>query len=178
MMVTPGLGERRDPPPELAPGERIGAARRFVEEEDFRPVHECRGHRQALLEAAGQLPGRQIRERRQIELLHGPIDALAAPAPAQAIGAGEEGEVLADRELPIEGEFLRDIADPLAGGSPRAGEVDAGDAQRSAGRGEQAAEHAEGGRLAGAVRPEETEDLAAGDVEADVVDGGERRRTA
>ena len=52
-------------------------------------------------------------------------------------------------------------------------QVDARHLQRAAGGREQAAQHAERGRLAGAVGPEQAEDLAALDLEADVIDGGE-----
>ena len=45
--------------------------------------------------------------------------------------------------------------------------------QCAAARRKQAAQHAEGGGLAGAVGPEQAEDLAAAHLEVDVVDGGE-----
>src|SRR5581483_10176615 len=64
--------------------------------------------------------------------------------------------------------------DALAGGGTRTAEVDAGDAESAAGCRQEAAKHAEGRRLAGAVRPEQAEDLAARHLEADVVDCGER----
>ena len=57
-------------------------------------------------------------------------------------------------------------------------QIDAGHPQRAAGRRQQAAEHAEGRGLAGAVRAEQAEDLAGLDGEADVVDGGERAELA
>ncbi len=91
----------------------------------------------------------------------------------EPIGAGEEVEVLGDRQLAVERELLRHVADALARRGARRAQVDAGDAQRAAGRRQQAAEHAEGGRLAGAVGAEQAEDLAGLDLEADVVDGGE-----
>ena len=52
-------------------------------------------------------------------------------------------------------------------------QVDAGHAQRAAGGRQQAAEHAKGRRLAGAVGAEQAEDLAALHLEADVIDRGE-----
>ena len=52
-------------------------------------------------------------------------------------------------------------------------DVAAADAGGALGRLEDAAEHADDGGFAGAVRAEETEDRAALDGEADVIDGGE-----
>ena len=51
--------------------------------------------------------------RTQLELRHRPVDALASPRAMEAIGAGEEVEVLRDRELAVERELLRHVADRL-----------------------------------------------------------------
>ena len=66
------LGQRGDPPPEFAAGQRIGAAGRLVEKQNLRLVQQRGGHRQALLESAGQLAAGQARQRRQFELLAAP----------------------------------------------------------------------------------------------------------
>jgi hypothetical protein len=47
----PAGGKHRDPLPELAAGEGVGAAGRLVEEKDLGPVKEGGSHGQALLEA-------------------------------------------------------------------------------------------------------------------------------
>ena len=49
------LGQRGDAPPELAPGQRIGAAGRLVEKQDLGLVQQRRRHGEPLLEAAGEL---------------------------------------------------------------------------------------------------------------------------
>src|SRR5438552_5656723 len=69
------FGERGDAAPELAPRQRIGAARRLIEEEQLRLVQERGGHRQALFETAGQVPACQIDELYKIELPYRPVDA-------------------------------------------------------------------------------------------------------
>ena len=56
--VTPRFGQRRDAPPELAPRQRIGAAGGLVQKQNLRLVQQRRGHRQPLLEAAGQMAAR------------------------------------------------------------------------------------------------------------------------
>ena len=61
----------------------------------------------------------------------------------------------------------------LARRSARGAQVEARDAQRAGGRGEEPAQHAEGRGLAGAVRAEEPENLAAMDPEIDAIDRGE-----
>ena len=52
------------------------------------------------------------------------------------------------------------------------------DAGAAAGRAQERRQHADGGRLAGAVRAEEAEDLAFLDVEVDAVDGADVGREA
>ena len=52
-------------------------------------------------------------------------------------------------------------------------DVDAGDQRAAGARAQQAAQHADDGRFAGAVRPEEAHDLAAPDAKADVIDRDE-----
>src|SRR6185437_7486018 len=80
------IRERGDPAPERAPGERIGAARRLIEEEDLRLVQKSCAHREALFVAARQLPTRQRRMIGELELAQRPVDTLAAAAALQAVG--------------------------------------------------------------------------------------------
>ena len=77
MTVTPRFGQGGDAPPELAARQRIGAAGRLVEEQDLGLVQQGGGHRQALLEAAGQLAAGEARQRFELELLAATVDALA-----------------------------------------------------------------------------------------------------
>ena len=52
-------------------------------------------------------------------------------------------------------------------------DIEAGDRARAAAGRENAAEHADGGRFARPVGPQETEDFAPVDLEADAIDGHE-----
>src|SRR5262249_36243658 len=126
-----------------------------------------------LLIPAGQLAAREPGHRAQLELLHSPVDAVALPARAQAVSTSEELEVLCHRKLAIEREFLRDIANVLACRGSRIAQVRPRHLQRPAACRQQATEHAEGGRLAGPVRPQQSENLAAPYVKSHAVDGGE-----
>ena len=165
--------ERRDPLPEIAPGQRIGAARRFVEKQYLRLVQQRRRHRQSLLVAAGQLSARQTAERAELELLDRPIDAFAPAPAAQAVRAGEEIEVVAHGKLSVQRILLGDVADSLPRRSASRADIDARHAQLAARSRQQPAQHAKRRRLAGAVGPEQPENLAAANVEIDVIDGRE-----
>ena len=91
--------------------------------------------------------------------------------------AGDELEVLADREILVEAELLRHVAglalDPLAVTHEIVAEAGAAAA---VGR-QQAADHAQGRGLAGAVGTEEAADAALLDGEAETVDDGARAVT-
>src|SRR5262249_2968136 len=90
-----------------------------------------------------------------------PFDAVRVGTGAQTAGAGEELEVFDHAELAVEREFLRHIAEPGSCAGSGVTQINAGDAQRSAGRGEQAAEHTEGGGLASSIGSQQAEDFAA-----------------
>ena len=99
--------------------------------------------------------------------------ALAGRAAAQAVDAAEEAEVLAHREVVVEAEALAHVADPPLHALGVLRDVDAEHEAGAGGGGEQAAQHADRRRLAGAVRAEEAEDLALVHAERDPVDGHE-----
>ena len=88
----------------------------------------------------------------------------------QSVEPRDEFEVLADRQVLVEGEALRHVADValdllrLASGCRSRGRCPAAVGP------EQPADHADRRRLAGAVRPEEADDLAFATLEVDVVD--------
>ena len=166
------IGQRRDAPPEGTPRERVGPAGRLIEEQDARLVQQRRRHGEALLEAARQIGGR-ARGLRELELAQCPVDTRAPCRPAQAVGAGEELQVLPRAERAVQRELLRHITELRARGIAGGSEVHPADAQHPRARGEQSAEHAKRGGLARPVRPEQPEDLAPRDVEAHPIDGRE-----
>ena len=96
-------------------------------------------------------------------------------APARdAVDRGEERDVLVHRQVAVEGEPLREVADlPREGVALPMGIEPAGP-YRPRGGSEQAQDHAEGGGLARAVGPDEAEHLAAEHVEAHVAHRHER----
>ena len=90
-----------------------------------------------------------------------------------AIDAAEEAQVLDHREVVVERELLRHVADVLAHPLGLARDVEARDGRSSAARPQEAAQHADGRRFARAVGAEEADDLAPPRLEAHVVDGDE-----
>ena len=100
-------------------------------------------------------------------LVHAALELVAG----QAVHAAPEHQVLARRHVRVHGDVLRHHADHGLHGQRRR---DHGVAvyERVAGRGpQQAAQHADGGALAGAVGAQQAEDLALVDAEADVGHG-------
>ena len=89
------------------------------------------GHGQALRVAARKLAAELAGDGAELELGHRPVDPLATTRAVQAIGAGEEIKVLGHRELGVERELLRHIADLRARRGGAAPQVGAGDLQAS-----------------------------------------------
>ena len=107
-----------------------------------------------------------------------PPDAAEPPLPVESVGAGPEAQVLLDREVPVEREALRHVADVTLDLSGLLGDVEAEQVRGTRGRREQPAQHPDGGGLAGAVGAEEAEDLARPNRERDPVDGLEGAKAA
>ena len=82
-----------------------------------------------------------------------------------------ELEVLAPRELAVERRVLEDQADARANRALILANIETGDLRDSRGGSDQRAKDADGRRLAGAVRAQETEDLAGMDVKVDASHG-------
>ena len=145
--------------PELAPRLGVDAGGGLVEQQQLGLGQDAGAERQALLPAARQLPAscrsRPCRPRR----------SMAARASLRRIGeavdARDELQVLQDRQVLVEAEALRHVADvALDLLALRADVVAERRAAAAVGR-QQPAQHAQRGGLAGAVGAEEAVDLAA-----------------
>src|SRR5690606_12868469 len=114
------------------------------------------GH--ALLPAARQRPGELLPTLTEARELEDGLDARA-PAPARhAVDARVEVEVLLDGQVLVQAEALGHVADALLDALGLAHDVVPHDAAAAGGRVEDAAQHADGRRLARAVRPQHAED--------------------
>jgi hypothetical protein len=150
---------------------RVKAGARLVQEEHLGCVHHRPGDHDPLRLAARDevdLVGRPVGEPEQLEEFVGAPVALGR---RDAVVRGVEGQVLADRERAVEVVALRHHGEDAARPHGVGGDVDADHpggarAQPDAGR-----EHADRGRLAGAVWSEQPKHLAAVDGERDAVHG-------
>ena len=163
-------------PPEHIPRRRIDARCGFVQYQHFRAVQAGGGELQPLADAERQRGRFGVGDIHEVKLLQRFFNRRLA-ARAEAVEAGVQREVLPHRQLFIERERLRHVADA----HPRrhAARIDrrAKQLRRAAGRLQQAGEHFHRRRFAAAVTAEEAEDFALLDGEADVVNRGEVAET-
>ena len=138
-----------DEVPELASRLDVDAGGRLVEQQQARLVEHAGGEREALFPAARQLAGELAAPILELHALDDRLDR--SPAVLHLEDAGDEIEILEDREVVVQTEALRHIADFAADFVRLANDVVA-DALSGAGVGdEQPAQHADGRRLAAAV---------------------------
>ena len=156
--------------PEGIARHRIDARGRFVQDQQFRRMHQRHRQRQALAHAERQFVGHGIGRAVQPET----GQKFAYPRRDRRFRHAEQArmqhQVLLDAEFGVQRKRLRHVADT----PPR------GDVARvhflpeqpgfALARRQQAGEHLHGGGLAAAVGAEEAENLAAVDAEVDVVD--------
>ena len=164
----PALARLVDATPELLLHQRVEAARRFVEQQHVGPPREC-GHEGDLLPVAlGVGPG----PLREVEFE--PFDEFAAVGLVDAaLQSGEQFEALFTGEARPEADVTGHVGQVgvhLGG----AGNVDALDLGAAGRRFDQPEEESERRRLARAVRAEEAEHLALGDVERQIVQRNDR----
>ena len=137
-------------------------------------VHEGAADHHALGLPAGDLErvaAALLGQPEQLQQLGG---ALAGVPRAEPEVPAAELQVLGDGEVAVEGVVLRDDADAALDLDGVLDHVQAGHVGGAAGRDDERGEHADGGRLARAVRAEQAEELAARDVQVDALDGGHR----
>jgi hypothetical protein len=122
-----------------------------------------------LAHAAGEPVGQPVPEGRET----GELQELLAAGPevADEVDLGGELDVLVDRQVPVEAELLREVADAALEERGVLDDVEAQDGGPTRGGREKAAEHAEDRRLAGPVRTDEAEHLPFPDLEVEGADG-------
>ncbi|CAN0627283.1 protein of unknown function [Burkholderia multivorans] len=160
-------------PPEHVARAGIDARGRFVQDQHFRLV-QARGRQlQPLADAERQRGGPLVGAGLQLEAHQRPLDGLVRALAFHPVELRVQVEVLPHRQLLVQRERLRHVADL----HPRVhvGRVDRLAEQRRgpARRVEQAGQHFHRRRLAAAVRAEEAEDLVALDPETHVIDRNE-----
>jgi hypothetical protein len=117
-----------------------------------------------------KLAGELLTARRQAEILKRVADVAARRI--KVVEPGDEIEVLLDRQVLVEGKALRHVADFAANAAAVAAHVETEHGALALVGRQQAAHHADGRRLAGAVGTEKAGDLAFGNLHRDVIDHG------
>jgi hypothetical protein len=157
-----GLNENVE---ELAPGERIEARKRLVEQQDPgpRPERERQSHLGLL--AARQLAGQGPQgDREAVDVRRG--EGGIEPPPERC----RERQVVGDRQGRVERRRLRDVADPADGSAAVTLWVDAAGDEAPLGRPLEPDPGADQRRLARAVGPDERRDRASRHREIDAAE--------
>src|SRR2546428_705666 len=165
------LGE----PAALGARHHVEARRRLVEEEQRGRRQERVGDRQLLLHAPRERARRPLRERGEPGAREQLPGARAELRLRQAVETRREAQVLLDRQVAVEAEGLRDVADARLERRHVAAEIVAEDGRLAGLDLEEPGQRAQERRLPGAVGPDDAHDLAPLEHE---VDAGERAPAA
>ena len=164
------LAQRADQVADLDDLLGVETYRRLVEDDDLGRADESAGDAHALAVALGQVLDDALADVTDAHHLADLTDVGLAGELA-ALQLVVEAQVLVHRHVQVEGGLLGEVADLLFGVEGISQHVDACHADPSRGGGEVAREDVHGGGLTRAVGPEEADDLALADGEADVVHG-------
>ena len=151
--------------PHGEPAGGVEAGRRLVQEKDLRLVHEGRRQIEPALHAPRvtlDAPVGGIDKIHQFEQFLGPVGGTSRRDAEQP---GLQDEQFTAGLARVETRLLQRHPDTATGGVRIRSHVDPSDARRARCDGHQRGQHSHGGRLSGAVRPEEAEDLTRGHAE-------------
>jgi hypothetical protein len=163
----PGGRQRGDRRAQLARADRIDADRGLVEEDDGWVVQEAARDVQPLAHAARVALDALLLAALQADELEQLVDAGALRARLDGVELGEVAQVVQRRQPLVEAAVAaEDVADVLAHPARVVDDVVAEHPRRPRGGDQQRDQHLDRRRLAGAVRPEQAEELALGDLEA------------
>ena len=169
MTVTPSRAQPPDQRPHIAAQVDVDAGGRLVEKQHVGLVAQRLGDHRPPLHAARQFDDSRVALVPQRKIAEQPLDICRIG------GAPEQPAAVADRVQDgrenIERDLLRHQADDPPGGAIVAHDVMAVDENPARSHRHRAADDADQRRLAGAVRAEEGENLAFGDLEVDRVAG-------
>jgi hypothetical protein len=157
--------------PHPGPADRVEAGGGLVEEEHLRVVHQGGGEVEPAPHATRV--GADVAVDRVADVDEGDevVDAGVDLGLAEAVEAALEPQQLPTALLGVEGCLLEGDTDPEPHLLGMGGDVVTGDDRAAGSRLQQRAEHADGRRLAGAVRPQEAVDLPFVDLQVEAVDG-------
>src|SRR5215211_2728758 len=166
------LRERGDRRAQLARADRVEPDRRLVEEHDRRVVEEAAGDVEPLLHPAGVALGALLLSPLQADELEEVIDPRANLLRRHSVELGEVAEVVVAGQPLVDAALAAEhVADPPPYLARVLDDVEAEHARRPLRRDQQGDPHLDRRRLTGAVRPQEAEELALLDPEADASHG-------
>src|SRR5690606_27002998 len=157
--------------PERDARARIEARGRLVQEEELRPVDDGAREHQPLLVAAAQGVRARVAVLAELEEVEQLVDARPEVGDARAKVARVDLEVLGDGEVVVQAVVLGTHADVALERLAVGDEVPSEEPDAPSVGLEEAVEHAERGRLAGAVRAEQAEHAPALAAQIEPVDG-------
>ncbi len=149
---------------------RVETVGRLVEDQHLGIVQQRLRHPDPAFEALRQCLDRLMQHPGDPDHLDDAADAILCLGTGKATDMGDEVEKIGRRHVRIGRRTLRQIADALLCGDGLGRDVMTAHDRGPAGRSEKTGDHLHRRRLAGAVRAEKTEHLAARDGERDVVD--------
>src|SRR5262249_36468959 len=153
--------------PDLSARHDVDARRRLVEHDERRARQQRVRDGELLPHPAGEGACRPIAERGECRALEQLPRARGELRLRQAVESGREAQVLEHRELAVEAEALRHVADAGLQLGHVGGEIVAEDAGLTRPYLEKTRDRAEERRLPGPVWPDDAEDLALVDREVD-----------
>src|SRR5262245_25410523 len=151
-------------------GLRVDARGRLVEQKEPGRVDQRAGQIEAAQHPAGVRTGEVIRAPSEPHALEGGPGRLLEPRARETVEPSEEADVGEARQLRVDAHGLRREAERAADRQRLAREARTEDAGVAAAGSEERGQHRQGRRLAGAVRAEQTEELAPPDLEIDPPD--------
>jgi hypothetical protein len=153
------------------PQQRVQVGERLVHQQHGRLHHDRAGDRDPLALPAGQLRRVAAQQLAELDQVGGPLHPLPHPGPVDLAHAQAEGDVVEHgqvREDRVALEHHRQVA--LA--RRQVGDVGVADAHPAAVGVLQAGQQPQQRRLAAAAGPQQHHELAVGDLQVDIVDGG------
>ncbi len=163
-------GQARDLLPQVRAALRVEPRGRLVEEQDARGVHERERQVEPALHPARVATNAAVGRVEQAHPLEQGVATRASLALRDALQRRLQPHVVAPSEQRVERGLLQRRADGPPDGGALAHDVVPGHPSLPRARRQQRREHQHGGRLAGAVGPEEAVDLARLDAQVDAVD--------
>ena len=163
--------------PEAVPRHRVDTRGRLIEDENIGRMDHRHRQRQPLPDAKRQVVRQRVHDRAKIETLRHFGDTRLNCLFRQLEQAGVQIKVLPHRQFRIEREGLAHVTDAVADRHVARIHLVSEELRLSFAGGQKARQHLHGGGFSAAIGAEKAKNLAARNLEADIVDGGEIAET-